>query len=434
MTKTYLLSLGGNVGNVLDTFESAGQKLKEFAKVTVASSPCQSPALMPEDAPSEWDSIYWNSTVEIITDIDPCELLRRIKLLEQEFGRDNRQRWSPRPLDIDIIDVKFSSNVGGKFKSDSELKIPHPSARQRPFVLGPTAWIRPNWRFSDEADKHVIDYERMHRFRQPALMGIINITPDSFSDGGKHFQQSTAIASAESMRLSAAQYVDLGAESTGPDAKSISPEEEWNRLFPVVEELCKKWKGYLFRPRVSIDTRNFSTAEKVIELGVDTINDVSGLADPRMLQLAAHTEAEFIAMHSLTIPTSRKTVIADNKNPIPEMSDWMKQLIARWDDQGLARDRLILDPGIGFGKKSNQSWQLMAKIRELPWENHRLLVGHSRKSFLSTITQKDFQDRDIETVGVSLTLADFGVDILRVHDVGVHIRAFHAKLALGNYA
>lgn len=437
MKNRYLLALGGNKGEVLDTFESAARSIQGFAQVNKCAPPCQSPALLPENAPSEWNSVYWNTVIEIDCDLEPKELLKRLQAIELEFGRQRTERWAPRTLDIDIVDMHSPTQKNYKDDFGPDLQIPHPATKRRSFVLGPLSWIRPYWQFSgdnDVAPRFALNYERTNKFRLPAIMGIVNVTPNSFSDGGKNLQSQSALATAESMRLSGAQYVDLGAESTGPDAQSISLDLEWERLFPVLRELQSKWSSYFFRPKISIDTRNALTAEKAIEFGADVINDVSGFKDPRMLEIAKQSEIEFIAMHSLTVPASRSSYLAEEVPVEVEVRQWAETTLKNWKSIGLPKERLILDPGIGFGKKPNHSWQLMAKIQQLIPTDIRVMVGHSRKSFLGTITEEKFADRDIETLGVSLTLVDLGVDILRVHDVDVHRRALHAKLAIGNYA
>ncbi len=185
---------------------------------------------------------------------------------------------------------------------------------------------------------------------------------------------------------------------------------------------------------LSIDTRNPETAELAIELGAECINDVSGFGNEGMWKIARNSAATFIAMHSLTVPTSREHTLAATDDPCAIISSWSKSLISRWQREGLANDRLILDPGIGFGKIASHSWQLLGQVRRVREKGFGFLIGHSRKSFLNAICDSEFHDRDIETIGISHLLAEEGVDILRIHNVESHQRSFFAKQAAVNYA
>ncbi|MEO0974097.1 MAG: dihydropteroate synthase, partial [Pseudomonadota bacterium] len=167
-------------------------------------------------------------------------------------------------------------------------------------------------------------------------------------------------------------------------------------------------------------------AARAIDLGVNVINDVSGLSSPAMLELAvAHPQVTFIAMHNLGVPADRAVTLAPDCDPYEVVRDWILRQLDGWTRAGLEPHRVIIDPGIGFGKDALQSLRLLRASGELARLGVRLLVGHSRKSFMKSLSDHDqAADRDLLTVGASLKLCDQGVDIIRVHDVPMHARAY----------
>lgn len=247
-----------------------------------------------------------------------------------------------------------------------------------------------------------------------AIVGILNITPDSFSDGGSHTHPEAVLESAKAMVKAGASVLDIGAESTRPSATPLSPEEEWKRLAPVLDILqdtdtINAW--------LSVDTRHAETAKRAILTGVDWINDVSGFTDPKMLEAVVDSEVKICCMHHVTIPADPKITLPDDCDVVGEITRWAEKTINRLINAGIARDRIILDPGLGFGKTAQQSWELLERVDELTALETPWLVGHSRKSFLSLITDKKAAARDPETATVSSYLANEGVQYLRVHNV-----------------
>lgn len=244
-------------------------------------------------------------------------------------------------------------------------------------------------------------------------MGVLNITPDSFSDGGLYNNFDDAIAHAMRLMSEGANIIDVGGESTRPGAERLPVDKEQERVLPIVAKLAS-----LDVP-VSIDTMNAATAAAAIEAGAVLVNDVSGgLADRAMPSLIATTGVEYVAMHwrghSATMdelavyPDVVRTVRTELKNRVAEL------IVA-----GVNPDRIILDPGLGFAKTAEHNWQLLGRLRELQTLGHRILIGASRKKFLGALLPDGapMTDRDPATATISALAAESGVWGVRVHDV-----------------
>ncbi len=261
------------------------------------------------------------------------------------------------------------------------------------------------------------------------LMAIVNITPDSFSDGGMFHNHTQYIKYIEQLITQGANIIDIGAESTRPGAQSISPEEEQQRIMPILSELLTKYRNEQIQ--FSVDTRNIDTAKAALKIGVDIINDVSALANPEIVEIVASYEsARYVLMHSLTVPADNKVIMRSDSNILADITDFAEQKIAQCHKLGLPRERVIFDVGIGFGKSPEQSWQLIKHADKFLKLQTPLLFGHSRKSFLAQFTNDIAAQRDPATLAISLYLAKKGVSYLRVHNVAMHKQALSVWNAL----
>lgn len=262
--------------------------------------------------------------------------------------------------------------------------------------------------------------------RLPKLMGILNITPDSFSDGGKWMDRSLAIDQALQMEADGASIIDIGGESTRPYSQSVSTDEELRRVLPIVEAI----QNAVHVP-LSIDTTKAAVAKEAIAAGVEIINDISGLeADPEMVPLAVESGAGVCAMHMQGTP---QTMQDDPQydDVVLDIFDYLQARYRQLRYAGIDRTKICLDPGIGFGKSHQHNFDLMAKCDEFHTLGCPILVGHSRKGFLAkTLGDKDM-DHTLATVGASLTLARLGVQIIRVHDVRANMEALEAFVSTG---
>lgn len=243
------------------------------------------------------------------------------------------------------------------------------------------------------------------------IWGILNVTPDSFSDGGRYTDAGAAIAHARRMRAQGADVIDIGGESTRPGAQPITPEEEQRRVLPVVEALVEE--GI----RVSVDTVHASTAKAVIAAGAEIINDVTaGLHDPDMLATVAATDARIVLMHSRGIDVLVDTEYDD---VVTEVAEYLAGRVAAAEEAGIPYDRIMIDPGFGFSKNASDNWRVLAKLRGLTGLFLPILVGTSRKRFLGDALPEgaDVTDRDAATAATSLLAAQRGAAAVRVHEV-----------------
>jgi len=263
---------------------------------------------------------------------------------------------------------------------------------------------------------------------RPLLMGIVNVTPDSFSDGGRYFSAAAAIDHGLRLAREGADILDVGGESTRPSAQAVDAREELRRVIPVVRALCEQ-AGV----PVSIDTSKSAVAQEALAAGAEIINDVTALeGDPRMRGVAVQAGAGLCLMHMQGTPRTMQDH-PEYENVLEEVLGHLRARRDVAEAAGVARDRIALDPGIGFGKTTQHNLELLANA----WRLHELgcpvLVGHSRKSFIGKVLADDACDPTAGTLGVSLALARQGVQLLRVHDVGLVRQALALFEAAGGY-
>ena len=255
--------------------------------------------------------------------------------------------------------------------------------------------------------------------RRVRVMGIVNVTPDSFSDGGRYLAPAAAIARCHELLAEGADMLDLGAESTRPGSLPVPADEQWRRLEPVLTAL------HSARPEavLSIDTRDAVVAGRALALGVRIVNDVSSLADPAMAAVVSRAGAGLVLMHMRGTPENmqRDTAYADL---IVEVAAFLGDRLARAEAGGIARECVAFDPGIGFGKSAEGSLELLARLEELVALGRPVVVGASRKSFLARLTGDE--GPPTERLPASLAAAALavfaGAQLLRVHDVAATVR------------
>lgn len=251
------------------------------------------------------------------------------------------------------------------------------------------------------------------RQRLPLLMGILNVTPDSFSDGGQFNAIDAAVERALQMEADGADIIDIGGESTRPGSEPVSLDEELSRTIPVIRALQGKLKS-----PISIDTTKAEVARQALDAGAEIVNDISGLTfDPNMIDLCAREDAGICLMHIKGTP---KTMQLDPQygDVVAEVIEFLQQQVDRCLMAGIRPERMTVDPGIGFGKTAEHNLTLLRSVATLQSDLQRpVLIGHSRKRFLSKLLGRPVEEREAGTVGVSIALAEQGVDILRIHDV-----------------
>ncbi|MDR3630149.1 MAG: dihydropteroate synthase [Desulfocapsaceae bacterium] len=244
------------------------------------------------------------------------------------------------------------------------------------------------------------------------IMGILNATPDSFSDGGRHFTLQAAMLQVERMIAAGVDIIDIGGESTRPFAEPVSPEEELGRVIPLVREIRRSYST-----AISIDTTKAAVARAALDSGADIINDISAMEkDKEMLALAAATTVPFIIMHMQGTPETMQ-VNPHYDNVVEDILAYFRKRVAQLEDKGIDRGRLIIDPGIGFGKNLEHNLSILKHLKRFSELGLRVLLGHSRKRFLRTLTGLEASECDLPTAVVSALAVDQGVSIIRVHDV-----------------
>lgn len=444
-----VLGLGSNIGDRLSHLRKALAAIKNLPNITVqqVSPVYMSNALLPENAPVDWDKPYLNVALRCETTLTPLDLLDQLKNIEWSIGRKPEIRhWGPRIVDIDILAWE---NV---VIESERLTVPHLSLQERPFALWPLADVAPFWkfplsganagktaaqmveawgsRFSGEAPFQTRQIN--HRIDTPQLMGIVNITPDSFSDGGLCLHAEKAITHVSHLIESGAEIIDLGAESTAPNAIALDPETEWERLEPVLHLIHQHKNNFLLMPKISLDTRHVHVAKRALELGIDWINDVSGLDDPAMREVVMQSKTDCVVMHHLSLPENRNHLLPRDQDPVALVYAWGDARINELVKLGIPRGKIIFDPGIGFGKMAEQSLCLLQHANVFRQLGTRVLIGHSRKTFLSLMSGRSFEERDLETMVMALHLAKQSVDYIRVHNVEWCARGFRVMSAVAD--
>jgi dihydropteroate synthase len=280
-------------------------------------------------------------------------------------------------------------------------------------------------RIGSEMKRAIFDYrEHVFTIQTPAgdltlgrdtlVMGILNVTPDSFSDGGSTATKDKAVKRAMQIAEEGAAILDIGGESTRPGAEPVSPEDERKRVLPVVEALFKKE----YPIPICVDTRNASTAEKCLAAGASMINDVSGLRhDPQMGEVVAKSAVPVILMHSRGTPQTMDQE-ANYHDLMGELVAELRDCMRRAKEAGIDAANVLLDPGIGFAKNADQSIDVLRSLSELRTLGRPLVVGPSRKSFLKKLGAEDDETRfGLATSAVVAVCAYAGAQIVRVHDV-----------------
>ncbi len=247
----------------------------------------------------------------------------------------------------------------------------------------------------------------------PYFMGILNITPDSFSDGGKYLSIDHALCQAERLLQEGADIIDVGGESTRPFADPVPEDEELKRVIPVVKELRKAFPQAI----ISIDTYKAKVAELALKEGVDIINDISALRfDKRMIEVAKDFACPVVIMHMQGTPKTMQ-ISPRYQDVVKEVKDFLQERKEYLIEQGISEEKIIIDPGIGFGKTFDHNITLLKNITSFKEIGSPILVGASRKGFIGEILKKTPPERDAGTVGVSIWCYLQGVNILRVHNV-----------------
>lgn len=441
MSNQLFLGLGSNLGDrrvnlrrALHALEAAGA-----VRVTAVSPVYETLPWGMTDQP-----LFLNLCAAGRTDLPPRELLQTIKRVEQEVGRKPAVRWGPRHIDVDIL------FYGDTILDEGDLQIPHPGIPERVFVLTPLAAIAPDVRHpqTGETVSAMLDAldpaekEGLRRLPLPLawgwrthVMGVLNVTPDSFSGEGLmepatgydlEATVEAAVQRARQFAADGADVIDIGGQSTRPGSTPISAVEEAARALPVVRAVRRA----VDLP-ISIDTYYASVAEAALEAGADWINDVWAMRmDPEMGPLAAAAGCPIVLTHNRSRPKSvhqeqrlgNRYVGVEYDDLIADVSRELQESVEAALAHGVEPDKIIVDPGIGFGKTVPQNLQLIDQLDRFKTLGHPLLIGPSRKSFIGYTLNLPPAKRLEGTAATVAIGIDRGADIVRVHDVRAMVR------------
>ena len=263
--------------------------------------------------------------------------------------------------------------------------------------------------------------DRSWEFPRPTLvMGVVNVTPDSFSDGGEFRSTDQAVEHALRLAEEGADILDIGGESTRPSATPVDESVELSRVIPVIEKLASQTQAAL-----SIDTQKPTVAQAAVKAGAVIINDIAAnREDEAMWQLVAETGAGYVAMHMQGTPQTMQEA-PQYGNVVNAVEAFFISRMTRWNDWGMAFEQVVLDPGIGFGKTVEHNLALLAALERFTKMQRPLLVGASRKSFIGHVTNTEVNDRLPGSLACACRAAQAGAGIVRVHDVKETVQAVH---------
>lgn len=262
-------------------------------------------------------------------------------------------------------------------------------------------------------------------FKRPLVMGILNITPDSFSDGSLHFQTDRAITHARRLIDEGADIIDIGAESTRPGAQPVDVEQELQRLLPVIEAL---------RPHnvpISVDTFKPLVMQRALQAGADMINDIYGFRQPGAIEAVAESNCGLCVMHMQGEPRTMQSAPRYD-DVVADIRAFLVERVEALQTAGVSTSRVVIDPGFGFGKTAAQNYALLRRIAELQFDNYPLVVALSRKSMIGHVTGREARDRLGGSVAGALAGIARGAKIVRVHDVALTLDAIKVWQAVEN--
>lgn len=407
------IALGANLpsqhGTPKQTILKALDALRGRGVKVLAVSPIYLTAPVPiSDQP--W---YHNAVAMVKTHLLPKDLLKLMQDIEIDFGRIRTVKNAPRVLDLDVLDYQ------GKVIDEPELELPHPRLHERAFVLYPLRDVAPDWRHpvTREAIGSMIqnlpEGQEIKNDALPLIMGIVNVTPDSFSDGGHYDDTNSAIRHGKQLVADGAHILDIGGESTRPGAAPVTVDEELARVIPVLEGLknCGAW--------LSVDTRHSDVMRAAIDAGVHIINDVSALeGDVLSLPVVANSRVHVCLMHMKGDPRTMQEAPV-YQDVVSEVFAYLEERVHACVAAGISKDRIMIDVGIGFGKLTLHNTELFHNLAKFKSLGVRILLGASRKRFIPDLCGIDISP--IDRVGGSLAAVmsaiEQGSDIVRVHDV-----------------
>lgn len=422
-----VIGLGSNLDFPMTHLRRALAEIKKISGLRVlnASSIFESDAQLPDNAPTEWNKKFLNAALLVqVENRNPVQLLTALKRIETLMGRKSSGAWAPRKIDLDIL---YWDQL---HLSEPELKIPHPQLTGRPFALLPLLQLWPDAQVEKPAWAHEwvsvkpFNTVKSKTYFWPKIIGILNLTEDSFSDGGQFLNEDKMYLQIQKLIASKVDILDLGAQSTRPQAIAVDSAVETKRL-KVALKLLDSIKG---RYEISVDSNKPEVVESCMEnFEFSFINDVTGLRNDKMRELAIVSKKKVFVMHSLSVPPKLDENISEQVSPIMTLESWWTEKKNELFQLGLTHDQLIFDPGIGFGKTKQQNLFILKNLGQFQSIQEDILIGHSRKSYQTLFSARDAASRDLETALTTGGLNMAYTQYLRVHDVQTQTVALRWK-------
>ncbi|QIV94573.1 dihydropteroate synthase [Allofrancisella frigidaquae] len=419
----YIIGIGANIGFTLENINKAihtiasNENIKLLAKASLYSSK----ALLKDNSPKDWDIIYLNTAIKIESSLKPLELLKFLKDIEKNIGRDlNAPIWSPRVIDLDILAAE------DLILDTEELTIPHKELLNRNFALAPLLELNKNWHHPRHIDidlnirlKELKNIDILNqRLSNTMRMGIVNLSEQSFSDG--FLTDNERKTNLEQLIEDGAEIIDIGAESTKPDAEPIPASEEINRLDSFLDYLKSQLHTLKYRPLISVDTRKLEVMQEILAKHHDIIwmiNDVECNDIQQKSKLLAKYDKKYVITHNLGIIDRNQYL--EKKDSIEEIYKYIQGKKNILVSEGLNKDNIYFDIGFGFSKSADTARYLLENINIIRDKlNLKTLVGHSRKpSVLGLNKNTSINELDLATKELSQKLEQQNIEIIRVHKV-----------------
>jgi dihydropteroate synthase/2-amino-4-hydroxy-6-hydroxymethyldihydropteridine diphosphokinase len=410
-----LIALGGNLPSREGAHRETLRRALPFIEAEGLKILARSSLWLTEPVPRSNHPWYANQVISVATGLSPDAVLAALHRVEARFERERSVRDAPRTLDLDLIAYHDA------IIHTEHLIVPHPRMDVRAFVLAPLQEIAPGFRHPQSGQTvetllAASDRTGICRLREvPLIMGVVNVTPDSFSDAKPLLDTDLAIAHALQLMDEGADILDIGGESTRPGAAPVAPAEEQRRILPVIEAIAASAaaRGRL----VSVDTRHASTMALAIKAGATMINDVSALGDPSSAALLAEAKLPIILMHMLGTPQTMQNDPSYG-DVVTEVAQFLDAACQRGIDAGIHPDQLWVDPGIGFGKTLAHNIALLNATARFGANGRKTLIGASRKGFIARIDRDGAASERLGgSIAAALAAAARGATAIRVHDV-----------------
>ena len=416
MNNKIYLGLGSNIGNNELNLKKAIKKLAENGiKLIKSSSLYVTKAQYYENQDD-----FLNQVIEVKTKLSPFELLDTIEKIMSEMKRKRLIKYGPRIIDIDIL---FYKNIEINKKI---LTIPHKLMFERDFILKPLYELNKKINIKNKPIKHWINLLKLYS-KQIKIMGVLNVTSNSFSDGGKFDNLETGIKQFKKLSKYS-DIIDIGAESSRPGSLAISEKEELNKVIPLIKKIRKLNKEIL----ISIDTKKSNVAKQALTAGADIINDITGMKNKQLRKVASDFNCPTIIMHMKGIPQTMQKNLKTNLDIIKEINDFFKNQIKICVADGIKKENIFIDPGIGFGKTFKDNITIIKNLDKFNIHNSQILIGLSKKSFFQKITNTLVSQRQEETLTANLISIQNGAKLIRVHDVKSHYKMLKVYNKLKN--